>query len=111
LFASEITVLEERPVLGPKAAEEAEPTDLDLCPDCRAILRGIMVGINRFAMGDGVDDVDEKTLEGEWGIRGVAVAVGAECLKEFGAPFYDCRSGTPKVVALAIDTFAEWAVS
>jgi hypothetical protein len=67
-FASEITVLEERPVLGPKAAEEAEPTDLDLGPDRRAILRGIVVGINRFAMGDGVDDVDKKTLEGEWGI-------------------------------------------
>jgi hypothetical protein len=71
----------------------------------------MVVGINRFTMGDGVDDVDEKTLEGEGGIRGVTVAVGAEWLKELGAPFYDCRSGTPKVVALAIDSFAEWAVS
>jgi hypothetical protein len=100
--------MEEGPVFGPTAPKEAEPANPDLSADCRTILGRIFGGIDGFAVRDGVNNINEETLEGEGGIGGVTV--GTERLKDFGTPFGDFGRGTPGIVALAVDAFAAGAM-
>jgi hypothetical protein len=108
LFSAKISALEGGPVLGPEATKEAEPANLDLSADGRTILWWIFGRVDWVAMCDSMNHINGETLEGERGT--IVFTVCTEGLDEFGAPFCDIGSGTPGVMALAVDAFAAGAL-